>query len=365
MKALLIAQKNLKEIFRNLKGNAILFLLPIAFIAIFGLVYGKSTDEITFDVAYVKDSNQVYQKFIEELDKVKNKDNDVFKLKEFDAFDTAKVGVEDRKQIGIIQWKEDSQTITFYGDTANSLFNAAGGVISNFATDFFHLPSEKVTLVNLNLMNKKDISPFQQLVPGLIVYAILLLIIQTAQTLTQVKEKKQIFRYFTSKTTSIDIILGYLLSMSVVALIQTLLLFLSAYVFGFRSEGNILFGFVVALIVSFFSVGVGLLIGAFVEKEEAAGGLGSLISLILGFFSGSFILGMENVISFGQIGDRTIRFVDFIPTFYATQAMKDVLLYGKGYSAVSSNLIVLATSTLIVLGLGIIVFSRRQLRNLE
>lgn len=363
MKALLIAQKNLKEVFRNLKNNAILFVLPLAFIGIFGLAFGKTNQDITFEIGYVQNESPVYQRYIEELDKIKNGETDVFKLTKFDTFDAGKAAIEDRKQLGIIEQQDD--TIVFHGDSANSYFNAAAGVISSYTSTFFQLPQEKFKTVDLSLANKKEASYFQQLVPGLIVYAILLLIIQTAQSLSEVKEKKQIFRYFTSKTSSIDIILGYLMSMSVIALLQTVILFAASYSFGFRSQGNLLFAFIVSLIVCFFSVGVGLLIGAFVGKPEPAANLGSLISLVLGFFSGSFILGIENIIKFGEIGGRALRLVDFIPTFYATQAMKDVLLYGKGYNSVIDDIIILFISSLLFLVVGIFVFNKRQLSRLE
>jgi ABC-2 type transport system permease protein len=365
MKALLIAQKNIKEVFRNLKNNAILFVLPLAFIGIFGLAFGKNTQDITFEIGYVNNDSAVFRSYIEELDTIKNGETDIFKTKSYQNFAEAKTAVEDRKQLGFIEWKEESQSLTFHGDSANSYFGAASGVLSDYTNEFFQLPKEKFKISDLNLANKQNFSYFHELVPGLIVYAILLLIIQTAQNLSEVKEKKQVFRYFTSKTSALDIMFGYLLSMSFIALLQTIILFAAAYAFGFRSEENIFFAFIISLSVCFFAVGIGLLIGAFVGKPEPAANLGSLISLILGFFSGSFILGIENIIKFGEIGGRSLRLVDFVPTFYATQAMKEVLLYGKGYESVLSEVSILIVSSLLFLALGIFTFNKRQLSRLE
>jgi ABC-type multidrug transport system permease subunit len=364
-KALYIAQKNIKEVFRNLKNNAILFVLPLAFIAIFGLAFGRNNNGITFGTAFVKNENPTYSALIEELKKLKNGDNEVFKLTQFDTFEDAKKAVEDRKQLGIIEWKQETGSIAFHGDTQNSYYGAASGVLSSFSQQFFQQPPQKFAAIDLSLASRDNATYFQLLVPGLIVYAILLLIIQTAQNLSEVKEKKQIFRYFTSRATSLDIIIGYLLSMSVIALAQTAILFAAAHAFGFRTEGNILIGVLVCLLTCLFAVGVGLLIGAFVGKPEPAANLGSLISLILGFFSGSFILGIENVIKFGEINGVPLRLVDFVPSFYATQAMKEALLYGKGLGEVSFELAVLLGTSLFFLVLGTVVFQRRQLRSIE
>ena len=65
-----IAIKNLKTFVRDIKSNAIVFILPIVFITVFKFAFGGNTNDITFDVGILKESDEIGQVYQEELAKL-------------------------------------------------------------------------------------------------------------------------------------------------------------------------------------------------------------------------------------------------------------------------------------------------------
>jgi len=61
-KVLAIAIYNYKSLFRNIKSSAIMFVLPVIFIAVFGLAFGGSSFE-SFSIGLVKNDYESYSSF--------------------------------------------------------------------------------------------------------------------------------------------------------------------------------------------------------------------------------------------------------------------------------------------------------------
>lgn len=367
MKPFFIAVKNLKTIFRDLKSNGIVFLLPIVFIGVFALAFGRPQSQITFSLAVVKDSNyagSLANKIVDFLPEniLNSEDKPLFKITEFSELTLAEEQIKNGRQTILLQ-AVDQEKIILKGDQTNPYFTAANAVLTDLAAQFNGLNTDFVVSESIQAELER-FSGFDLLAPGLIIYGILILIPQIAANMAELKEKKTIFRYFTSQAKAKDIFLGYLISQTVLAVIQTAILFFAAVAFGFKPEGSIITALLITIPTNFFAVGVGLLIGGFTSKESSASNLGTMVSIVLGFFSGSFISGVQNILVLGEINGVALRVVDILPTFQATEALKSILLYGNGIESVLPQLGFILASGLIVLVIGVLVYKEKQMKRL-
>lgn len=366
MIALQIAKKNIIEFFRDFKSSAIVVIMPIVMLAIFGFIFKGDASTITFSIGYVENANPEYQALVNIVKEMKNEDDRIllFNVTAYEDFATANDSILKNKNTLVMRW-DDPQGITMTGDNRNPYFGAASGIINNVATDFFQLEESIIKYEAVNAEAQEDFTAFDMLVPGLIVYGLLILIPHTAGLMTDIREKGYLLRYYLSKATSFDIILGYTLSLMALAIIQTILLFFVAQAFGFKPVGSFIDAAIIAIPANLFIVGVGLLIGSFVNGSNNAANIGTIVSVILGFMSGSFIVGIETVTKIGEIGGRMISFNQIFASTFATQAMTQVLLYGKKLSEIGFELTALTISSVIVLAAGVYFYNKLQLKRLD
>lgn len=365
-KVIQIAIAQFKTLFRNFKANAIMFILPVAFMGIFSLAFGSSSEDITYKVALVKSKSDAY-------DIVKNdvmEATELFEIIEFNDYDLAHTSLEEDKVNAIIEVPDDyypgvySDPVTITGKPTSQNFGAITSILRNLLGSYLNIENNYIETEYTTEGNQEDYSAFDYIAPGMMVYGILILLPNVANNFVSIVERKYIFRYFTSKTKSWEIILGNTIYQMVVAIINIILLYGSAVAFGFSAQGNILYGLIIGIPTALFVVGLGMLIGAFSKQTEAATNTGTLFSVILGFLSGSFISGIGQLWEIELFGN-TFQFNDFLPSKWATTALEKVLRDGKDLSSITTELIVITTSSIVILAIGIVVYYRKHLRSLE
>lgn len=366
MIALQIAKKNLIEFFRDYKSSAIVVVMPLVMLAVFGFIYKGDTSTMTFSIGYVADNSPQYAALLDTIEGLKNTDERVplFETMSFTDLDSAKESIITNKNTLVLKWNEP-YGITIIGDNRNPYFNAASGIITRVGNEFFQVDDSIIKQESVNAETLSKLTGFDLIVPGLMVYGLLILIPHTAGLMTDIREKGYLLRYYLSKATSFDIIVGYTLSQMVLAIIQTVFLFFVAQAFGFKPIGSVLDAAIIAIPTNLFIVGTGLLIGAFVKGSNNAANVGTIVSVILGFMSGSFIVGIETVTRIGEIGGRMISFNQIFASTFATQALSQILLYGKTLGETSFELIALTISSVIVLIAGIYFYNKFQLKKLD
>lgn len=367
MIALAIAKKNFIEFFRNFKSNFIVIVLPIFFFAIFAFIFNRDNGSITFPIAVINqqqmaESNQI---IIEQLQDLSNTDNaSLFITKDFADIESAKNAVLDKSYILYISEKE-SLGLDIAGDQRNLYYNSAASIITEVANKVNNINSDLITKVSIESNSRDEFSGFDYLVPGLIVYGLLIMIPYNTGLLTELVATKKIFRVFLSYATGKDIILGYIISQTALALFQTFLLFLVAKMWGFETNANLLSVLIISIPTNLFIIGSSLLIGGFVKDVNNAVNVGTIASVILGFMSGSFIVGIENITRIGEFMGRQFSLNQIFPSTFATQAWSQLLLYNKNLTDISFELIALTLSSIIILIVGIIVYNKKQLNRIS
>lgn len=361
-----IAKKNIIEFFRNFKSSIIVVLMPVIFLVIFGFVFNKSTNNIQFSIGVVADNSTIMQQFVSVLVDAKNTDNvtAVFNVNRYNSIEEAKQAVTANRDLVAVKWTEP-KGITVSGDFRNPYYAAAKGIISSIANQFFQVKQQLVAEEPLDTETQSKFSGFDLIAPGMIIYGMLILIPHTASLMAQIREKKYILRYYLSKATSFDIVMGYLLSQAFLSLLQTIFLYYVCVAMGLKSVASIWDVALIAIPTNLFIVGVGLLIGSFTKTADNAANIGTMVSVVLGFMSGSFIVGIETILKIGEISGRVISLNQLFASSFATQAMSQIILYGKHIGDLSFEVIGLTVSSLIVLIAGVYFYNKLQLSKID
>lgn len=353
-----------KSTFRNIKSSGIMFALPIVFMAIFGFAFGGSTN-YDISVGVLQDGGGEFD-FSEILEDISSDTDSLnFEVSSYSEIDELENDLDGGvTEIGVVIDADGLQNpmdfnyeVLIPDGSVGSQIDQA--IIADIITSIKFGEDAKVQVSTIN-PDYDGLTGFDYLAPGLIVYGLIVLIPGLANDFTNIAEKKQIFRYSTSRVRSIEIIAGYTLFYMLIGVIQSIILYLTALALGYQAVGDVWNVVLPALLVSLFVVAVGLVIGSFFDKTEAGTNVGTIVSILLGFFSGSFISGVGNILQVELFGYE-FSLNQILPTTWGTEAFEQILTRGRGLDEVTTELLVLLISGLITLAIGVWIYSKRQL----
>ncbi|MDQ7779984.1 MAG: ABC transporter permease, partial [Planctomycetota bacterium] len=250
-------------------------------------------------------------------------------------------------------------------DVVIAEFLAAAEAEAN-STVFKNLPFKppadrpRVTVSVTDIKERRS-SMFDYQVPGLIIYAIMLLTIHVTASLAAEEEKRTLERMKLTPMTGANLLGGLMLAWLLVAVAQVLLLFGTALLVGYEPQGSIGFGIVIGLIAAVPSIALGLALTSFISKEKQASGLGTLVVVPLSFLTGAFFP-IPNPTLIPDLLGRRFGVFDILPWTHAIRAMRLVVSYDKSPETVLYDLAWTLALALALFALGVALFTRRRLR---
>jgi ABC-2 type transport system permease protein len=202
-------------------------------------------------------------------------------------------------------------------------------------------------------------SEMDMALPGLFVFAIMLLIFPVAMALARENESGTLRRLQLSRLTSFDLLAGLSLVQVLIGAMAVLLAYAAALAMGFKSQGPLWAGVLVCVIAAFAVIGVGLLVACFSRSVTEAFILGNFPLMLLMFFSGA-MLPIPKV-PLVTLGAFTVGLWDWIPTTHAVSAMNKILGIGLGPDDCLYELISLVVLSALYFAVGVWLFKRRRL----
>ncbi len=194
---------------------------------------------------------------------------------------------------------------------------------------------------------------YDYLVPGMVVFALLLLMVGVAGSLSREVEKGTLSRLKLSLMSSFDLLLGVLMVWTLIAVAQVLILFGMATLLGFHWTGggvNMLLSILIGVISGIASVALGLIIATFSKSEGQSSSIGALVAVPLAFLIGAFM------------PMKTEMVTRFLPWGQAASSLRTLLNQGGQIGDVLPNIGIMALETVIIFVIGVILFSRIRLR---
>ncbi len=413
MKFISIAVKDFKELIRDRRGLFFILLFPIFFMMIFGFAFGGMGDNNTpHNIAVVnldqgtinstgsnvnfgnnltaelQDQNYPQNNDVKLFNVTTTTDSnakDLLRTRTVDAELVIPANFSDSVQSLINNTIQSStgqassaststnkitSTLTISGDTSYIGFGVAQGTLIGFLSQYQQgvvtaiTGAQPVQYINTSVQSVAGTTSFTEfdfLAPGMMVFAILLLATTVAAILTREVESGTLLRLKLSKMRSFDLLFGGLIPWSLVAGAQVVILLVVAIILGLKWQGSvysILLAIFIGIIAGIASISLAMIIASFAKNDRQAANLGTLIVVPTTFLTGSFFpLPAEYVNIFGH----SFQIYGILPWTHTLTALRSVLVYGSGWSVVSSDVIISAVLTLILFVIGVFLFSKTRL----
>ncbi len=353
-----------KSMFRNFKSAGIMFILPIVFMGVFGIAFGGETNSLDINIG-VYEQDSIDGLNIQDTFKNVTDNSERLELNTVD-YNSIKALEEDIKEkeidLGLVISSSETMRPQFEISSLDSNLNSPiyKSIVSDIVTPISLGREAPVTSKTIS-STTNSLTGFDFLAPGLIIYGLIILIPGVAVQFVEIEEKKQVLRYANSKIKGVELIAGSVLYYLAIGFIQIILLYLTALAFGYQASGNIFIASIPAILSLFFAIAVGILIASVSSKTTAASNVGTIVSIILGFFSGSFISGIGRALEFSIAGYQ-LQFNDILPTKWGTEAVQKILTNNRGLNDIQSELLILLISGVITLSISVFIYSNRKLK---
>jgi len=358
-----IAKKETKQLSRDVRMLAVIFLFPVFLLVMFGYA-------INFDVHHIKiavydlDKSSTSRNFINSLISSEyfdlagnlNSDHDIKKCldekiaqcviviprnlsKEFNSNRPVKIqylidGVDGNTATVLMNYVNIA-TLNYSGKLQNDFLSRSG------MKSFMPIQLEPRFWFNPELNSTRF------LLPGLIgMILIVVAVITIALSIVREKERGTIEQINVSPLSTIELMTGKTIPYIVIAIINATLILLAGYLlFDVVIKGSIFWLIICILIFLFASLCLGLLVSTIADSQQIAFQIGTLISMIPALLLSGFIFPIESMPAAVQV------ITNITPAKYFIVCLRAILLKGEGPGVFWDQLLYLVLYSLIVLSI--------------
>jgi len=213
----------------------------------------------------------------------------------------------------------------------------------------------------------KEYSVFDTIMPGILVFGILtqsgmlaaFLVSEFAETQTMIRVRLSLIKPW-------EYITGVTIYQFTISFFQMGLLFILPLVFfDFRPAGNLIEGFLVLLVTTVFTTGLGFVLAGVFTSSDTAGQSSGFLMTPIAFMSGAFmevptITLFPRVIPTASGIPRDFILWDIIPTTHTVNALRSILLYEFSVAEVWGEIVLLVIPSILLLVFGMVFYGKRR-----
>lgn len=382
MRVTAIVKKVLKELFRDKRTLAMIFLAPILVLWLMNVMFA-SNSSTNAKLAVVDVPHQVNKN----LDKV-----DHVSIKKYTDRTQAKKKLKQNKIDGVIYYHHNK----YYVDYANTdssktaltkqALKAAitGQSITKMKTALvqsqkqlvklskqlaivaqkngLQVPTptkpsaqkkaKKAMIINKYYYGNSDTGFFNKIEPILVAFFIFLFVfLISGMALLKERTTGTLDRLLATPVKRSEIIYGYMISYGIVAVIQSIIIIgVTIWLLNIEVAGNVLWVILISILVAMVALAFGFLLSTIAESEFQMMQFIPLVVVPQIFFSGIIPLdSMANWVSYlGKI----------LPLNYAGDALNQVILYGRGFESFAGDMLALLIFIVVLVALNIVGLKR-------
>lgn len=191
------------------------------------------------------------------------------------------------------------------------------------------------------------------LTPGIAVFGLSFLTLFSATLIAKDRGSSFIHRLYTTPLTSTDFILGYTLPIIPIAVAQTVICYIAAFVLGLKITADIFLAVAINIPVSLFYIGLGLLCGSVLNDKQVGGICGALLTNLSAWLSGVWF-------DLDLVGGAFKKIAYYLPFIHAVDLGRAAL--SGNYSEIFPHLWWVLGYTLVIFLLAILLFLRQMKR---
>ncbi len=367
MRAWLIARKSLLEILREPQLLLLELALPFIFVGITAVTYTAPL-QVTYGVWVMgADANAA---LVEELKAQRYPDGaPVFEITYTTDRAAAQAALKDRKATALLALETGvagQLAATIVGDALYPRFHRASTLLDAAVNRYADRVAGRPQVMQVEASALVAAGPrteFDLYAPGMMIFALLMLIPQTAMLVAREMRWKTLRRLRLTRMRAIDLLAGVSLAQLVVAATQVVIVFLTALAMGFHNQGSLAVALLVGLVMSFSAIGQGLIVACFSKNDSEAANVGSTLTMLQVFLSGAFF--QLPPITMFTLADHQIDLFDVFPATHGFMALQHVLSYGFGLREIGFRLLATALLSGLYFVAGVFVFHRLQMQRKE
>jgi len=356
-----LCRRNLKETYRDPLALGFLLGFPLVFMVLFGLIFSGDT-AANYPIAVIDDDNTpLSQAFVDEaLPQVSALNVSTYddttkamkdlKLGDLKAYIVIPQGFGEQVSQNWQGKEADIILQMTYDESDIMLSEQIVSMISAVARSFARV--EIPITIDANPIHiETDIDYVDFMGPGIIIFGLLILIPTSARIMVRDKEKGFLSRLLTTPARPVDFISGYSLSLVAVAIAQIIIFIAAARGLGMDIVGSLWLAFLVFLLVSLSSIGIGMVVASLSKSENQAEPLSWLFAMPLALLSGCWFS-----IELMPTYLRNVAYA--FPYAHAIDASRAVLIRGVGLEAIGSDFLFLVGWAAVIFVIGVVLFRR-------
>ena len=365
MRALLVARKALVELLREWQLLLLVLGIPVAFVAITALGYNVPLLATRPVLAHCPTGCTApgSAALLDAFEGQRHANGQpVFEITSATDPAAAETALKTRSADALVTLAGDGSAITITGDAINPRFYRTSTIIEDVAVRHADRAAGRQPLV---LMVEEPIAAagprteFDLYTPGMIVFALLMIVPQTAMLVAREIRWRTLHRLRLTRLRAYEFLAGISLAQLVIAAGMVVLVLAASLAFGFNNRGSLGLAILVGLVVSFSAIGLGLVVACFVENDSQAINVGSTVTMIMVFFSGAMY--QIPPLTILTLGGHPIDAFDVLPATHGFLALQQVLCYGLGLRQIAGRLAAALGLSLLTFAIGIAIFRKRQM----
>lgn len=352
MRTLAIAKKVMKELFRDKRTLAMMFIAPVFIMWLMNLMFSAST------AVNVKLATQdLPTSLVTKMD-----DLDHVSVQTYNDLDQAKKDLADEKVDAVISYKNGDYQVDYANTDASKTALIRQVLRTSIASERSNqlMARVKQALPQLNLEAKapeikesyqygdENTSFFTSMIPVLIGFVVFFFVfLISGMALLKERTSGTLERLLATPVKRSEIVYGYMLSYGLIAILQTAVVVLAAiWLLDVEVVGNLFHVIIVNVVLALVALAFGILLSTLAKSEFQMMQFIPLVIMPQLFFSG--------IIPLSSMGDWAQTVGKFLPLTYSGDAMSQIILYGRGIGDVLPNIGVLLIFLVILTILNIV-----------
>ena len=352
MRTIAIAKKVIKELLRDKRTLAMMFVAPVFIMWLMNLMFSAST---TVNVKLA--TQDLPTSLVTKMDELDHVD-----VETYQGLDQAKEALANEKVDAVISYKDWEYQVDYANTDASKtsmIRQVLRTSIASEGTDQL-LSRVKQALPQLKLDAKapeikesyqygdKNTGFFARMIPiliGFVVFFFVFLI--SGMALLKERSSGTLDRLLATPVKRSEIVYGYMLSYGIIAIFQTAVVVLAAiWLLDVEVVGNILNVIIVNVVLALVALAFGILLSTLAKSEFQMMQFIPLVIMPQLFFSG--------IIPLSSMGEWALTVGKFLPLTYSGDAISQIILYGHNLGDILPNLGVLMIFLIILTILNIV-----------
>lgn len=352
MRTLAIAKKVMKELLRDKRTLAMMFVAPVFIMWLMNLMFSAST-AVNIKLA----TQDLPTSLVTKMD-----DLDHVSVQTYKDLNQAKKDLDDEKVDAVVSYKNGEYQVDYANTDASKTSMTRQVLRTSIASEGSNQLMDRIkqALPQLNLKAKapeikesykygdENTSFFTSMIPVLIGFVVFFFVfLISGMALLKERNSGTLERLLATPVKRSEIVYGYMLSYGLIAIFQTAVVVLAAiWLLDVEVVGNLFNVIIVNVVLSLVALAFGILLSTLAKSEFQMMQFIPLVIMPQLFFSG--------IIPLSSMGDWAQTVGKFLPLTYSGDAMSQIILYGRGIGDVLPNIGVLLIFLVILTILNIV-----------